>query len=586
MAIRAQQTPSQEVRVSARSYIPVSPALRVESDLVEVTAVVRDRNGRTVAGLTREDFQVLDQGKPQEIIHFALETSGSLRPAAPGSTPRQAPAAAADVAGAAATPPTGSAATGVAASVTRSPRFIVLYFDTFSINKGHLKWTQAAARRFVTEGLLSNDRVAIFSSSSGRVLDFTTDKNKLSSAIDKLAAHPLISENGLNGCPRITPYQAYLIVERFDTEALGAAVDEARVCSNADDGMVAYTRNPALDPVTGMVKAQAEITWNQARAASQATLDGITGAAASLANVRGRRLLLLVSSGFLAGSLERERDRLIEQCLHAGIVINTMDAKGLYVETPSRPIDELLEEPAVPESTFHFEAVTQLSRIEAGSDIMVDFAESTGGLFFHNNNDLAFGFQELGAMPSVSYILGFRPTGVVLDGHFHALKVRLTSSKSYALEARPGYFADPREISGSQDRRAARDREVMADWNSEEFPIAVTSQSSEAQAASASIAVRVHVDISRLQFPIREERHAQHLEFVAALLDSNGNVVTAKEGTMDFALTDATYSRLSESGVNAGFTLEAPSGKYRLRVVVQDAVEGKLASSLQAVELP
>ena len=187
--------------------------------------------------------------------------------------------------------------------------------------------------------------------------------------------------------------------------------------------------------------------------------------------------------------------------------------------------------------------------------------------------------------PSVSYILGFRPTAIMLDGRFHPLKVRLTSSKQYALEARPGYFADPREISGSHDRRAARDREVMADWNSAEFPITVTSQSSEPAAAAASIAVRVHIDISRLQFPMRNERHVQQLEFVAALLDSNGNVVSAKEGTMDFALTDATYSRLSESGVNAGFTLEAPPGKYRLRIVVQDTVEGKLASSLQPVEL-
>jgi hypothetical protein len=298
--------------------------------------------------------------------------------------------------------------------------------------------------------------------------------------------------------------------------------------------------------------------------------------------MRGRRLLLLVSSGFIAGSLERERDRLIDQCLHAGIVINTMDARGLYVEAPGRPIDELLDEPAVPESTFHFETVTQLSRIEAPTDIMVNFAESTGGLFFHNNNDLAFGFQELGAMPSVSYILGFRPPDDGLDGRYHKLKVRLASIKSYAIEARPGYFADAKEIAGSQDRRSVLDREVMSNSSSDGFPIAVTWQPGQ---AAGSIAIRAHIDVSRLQFPVQDGRHVQRLEFVTALLDRNGEVISSKEGTMDFALTDATYLRLSESGVNAGFTLEAPPGKYRLRMVVQDAVEGKLASSVQAVEV-
>ena len=56
-------------------------------------------------------------------------------------------------------------------------------------------------------------------------------------------------------------------------------------------------------------------------------------------------------------------------------------------------------------------------------------------------------------------------------------------------------------------------------------------------------------------------------------------MVAAKEGTMDFAMADATYSRLSASGINAGLNLDVPVGQYRLRTVVQESVEGKMASS-------
>jgi len=88
-----------------------------------------------------------------------------------------------------------------------------------------------------------------------------------------------------------------------------------------------------------------------------------------------------------------------------------------------------------------------------------------------------------------------------------------------------------------------------------------------------------------LRFPVRDGRRVQRLKVVAALLDGNGSIVAAKEGTMDFELTDATYARLSATGINAGLNLDVPSGKYRLRTVVQESVEGKMASSSLNVEV-
>jgi VWFA-related protein len=56
------------------------PALtfKTQVDLVPVTAVVRDGKGRIVRNLSRGDFQVLEQGKPREIVDFLVSDQGPV----------------------------------------------------------------------------------------------------------------------------------------------------------------------------------------------------------------------------------------------------------------------------------------------------------------------------------------------------------------------------------------------------------------------------------------------------------------------------------------------------------------------------
>jgi hypothetical protein len=142
---------------------------------------------------------------------------------------------------------------------------------------------------------------------------------------------------------------------------------------------------PQLDMSRQMVKGLAERTWQQVRIVSQDTLESIDRVVNDLARMPGSRMLLLVSSGFLAGTLAREQDQVINRALRTGVVINALDAKGLYAEAPVRPLDEPLNgEMGVPDSTFRFEVSSSLDRLWAVTGAMANFAQSTGGLFFHN----------------------------------------------------------------------------------------------------------------------------------------------------------------------------------------------------------
>jgi len=566
--------PPQEVRVSAKPYVPASNVLRVETELVEVGVVVRSHDGRAIPGLKRENFVLTDQGQQRELTYFSVETPGLK---GGGQQPTENLA--------------GGASRAVAVSDRRPagapPRFIVLYFEDFGTSGGDLKRAQIAGRRFIREGMDDSDRVAVFST-SGDMLDYTGDKDQLIAAIDRIRPHAKFSEAGLGGCPRISPHQAYQIAVLSDPAALDAAKAEAAQCeSNMSSPYDGPKTTVSGDP---LILAQAQLTWAQVRIASQTTLDAIARTMRTLQNMPGRRLFLLISSGFNSGTLEIEMDRLIDQALHAGIVISALDAKGLYAEAPARGAnDEINTVGPLPDATFRFETSAVGVIGFASNQVMSDLAQATGGLFFHNNNDLPNGFRQVGSIPEVSYVLGFHPGEASVGGKYHKLKVTLSGSSPYVIQARPGYFASPPGTSGQAapvDRESELDSEVSGVSTRADLTATVAFRlGSVLPAGMRTVMAQIHVAIDRLRFPVRDGRRVQRLKVVAALLDGNGSIVAAKEGTMDFELTDATYARLSATGINAGLNLDVPSGKYRLRTVVQESVEGKMASSSLNVEV-
>jgi VWFA-related protein len=554
--------------VSSRPYTRSAPfVLRTETSLVQTGVVVRDQNGRAIAGLTKEDFEISDDGKRREITAFSVETRATMATRAGSSAGNDASAQSA------AAPPKGAAET----------RYVALLFDDVHTSQGDLSHARVAAVRFVKEALHPGDRVAIFTTSGYDPLGFTADNAMLVKAIEKLRAHPRMSENGITPCPRITPYQAYLIIN-LDLTAMQAAVDESHKCAEAPPPEKRQrdltNAGPNGDFNVQMVRIQAEQTWDQAKIISQFTLDEIQHVVDNLAKMPGSRVLLLASSGFLAGTLEYEQNRVIDRALAAGVVINALDAKGLFADTSARTPDQSAYLTALPMRTQVFEATTQTSRLNEANAPLANLAQSTGGLFFHDNNDLALGFQQLAAVPEVTYMLGFRPDDI-REGRYHKLSVKFLRKGAYVVQARRGYFA-----AKATAPTADLDQEVMADDVRTDILASVAAEPGKSQRGAPLVWVTVHVDLRNLPFTSRDERHLERITFVTSLLDAQGKLVTAKEGRMDLELTEATLTRLLESGVNAKLSLEAPPGSYRLREVVQEAAQGKIAASNQTVDIP
>jgi hypothetical protein len=279
--------------------------------------------------------------------------------------------------------------------------------------------------------------------------------------------------------------------------------------------------------------------------------------------------------------LEAELDATIDRAIRAGVTINSLDAKGQWAETPGRPFEEG-HMMGFPLQTFAFEIRTIGSRNAAMNAVMEETTSATGGLFFHNSNDLVGGFSVLAAAPETTYLLAFRPDQEGSTGKYHKLKIRLTSLKNHYVQARPGYFAPANAPTANAGGRSI-DREVLARDILKEIPIDVGEETKPGK-GDAVVTLMIHVDLATLKFSQREGRSIQKLTFVGALLDAAGNIVAAKEGEMDLALKKDSLSKLTASGVSAGLRLSAPPGRYLARVVVEDA-DGKMASLNGAVEI-
>ncbi len=575
------QTDSQEVRVSSRPYTGFR--LRTESNLVQVNVVVRDRQGRAVSGLTQASFKLFEEGKPREIASFAVETTSAPNAAkAPPSlmSPSISP-------------------TDIPRPAAPAPlHFIAMYFDDFTTAAPELAFTKNAAKKFVQQNLSPNDRMAIVTASQGRITkDYSNDKAQLAEAIDKVATHAKFSQTDSPGCPRITPYDAYKMVVLMDEDAIHSAITELGICGLAPPADApARPRLPGAtnraDPNRMNVLNQAQQIWEHVVMISQNSLAALSAAIGELYRMPGpktpgSRTLLLVSSGFLTGTLERERDQVVDQAVRASVVINALDAKGLFTAPPGRPPGEPQETTDTPIEVYIQETLNAVDRIEEPSGILSNLAASTGGLYFHHNNGFSEGFRELGATPETTYLLGFRPDEATLNGKYHKLKVTLAAATTNSIQARPGYFANAKAAGSDDPGETEIDKQVTGPQILKDLNATVSYVPGPKTANGLTpLKIQMHVDLKGVEFPEKDARHLQKLSFVFALLDKDGAIVSAREGVMEFSLTQPRFEAIMQSGINAALTLEAPPGIYKLRTVALEGVHSKLATLSYAIKVP
>ncbi|HET7107228.1 MAG TPA: VWA domain-containing protein [Candidatus Acidoferrum sp.] len=535
---------------------------KLRVNLVQVRVIVRDSSGKAIDNLTRQDFQLYDQGKLQAISNFSVETA---------QTRQQRAAALAK---------TQEGASDPAADKGNKPpalpeRFVALVFDDTHLSMEDANFARTQAGRFL-DSTAPTDRVAIYTTSGQTTLEFTADRPALHRAILGILPRPLTPQWAGADCPEVTHYMADQIENKHDSTALGVAIEETIQCQfNGDASKQALA--------VSIVRSASLRALQAGDAENEYTYRHIEDILRRMSSVPGERILLLVSPGFLLTTTHLEESGVIDRANRANVVINTLDARGLY--TPdvmgdiSRPSSDSFR-------TAGWKTLYRVSSQQENQYVLGDLAYGTGGTFFHNSNDLQGGLQLAGLAPEVSYVLAFSPQNRKMDGQYHLLRVELAKKSKYSVQARRGYFAprkadDPHELARQEIQEAIYSQEEI-----NELPLDLQTQYFKSEPEGARLSVVSRLELKNMHFRKAEGRNLDELTLATAIFDENGNFVTGGEKIVTMYLKETTYDRLTRTGFTVKSSFAVKPGRYLVRQVVRDSEGSQMAARNGAVEIP
>jgi len=562
----------------------------VTAELVRLDVVVRDADGKAVGRLTREDFEVSEDGRPQRLTNFLFvgesgvpREAASTRPATPGEPAAPAPG-------------------------ERGPgRHLVIVVDDLHLPHGSVDRAKEALRRLVGE-LAPDDDVALVMASSPVSIHFTRDRASLEQAIDRLVSQDVAFAAG--GASSLTPAQAELIL-RGDRSALLLAtrlmMDEPgnvlgsnspRAATEARDGATPAGLEPEEKAAAREIQRQARAVLAQELRFSEATLAAVDAVLRGLSSLPGRKLCVLVSDGFLVGTgTSEERTRRMRQVTDAatrsGAVVYALETRG----AAPAGADAGVAGPGAPPGLR--ERVARLAEQE-NRETLHRLADETGGFLVRGTEDLAAGLGRMLQDDEAFYLIAYEPANPKRDGRFRRIDLRLPRHPDYVARTRKGYFApDDRGDSARSDRLPAavirpppldedEARAVLgAPLPPNGIPVRLTADYLDLPPAGPQAVVQAQVDVAGLPWRVVNGRHRAEVDLVGGLFDATGAPVGPPFGRhYELDLPPAEYERATRTGIVYRQRLGVRPGRYEVRLVARAPRDAPLGGSAEWVEVP
>ena len=565
---QAAQTPSPPpppASSDATSEVNMHSTTPFESrvNLVPVRVVVHDSSGKVVSNLTKEDFRLFQDRRPQTILHFSVETPASIakqvvRGEAAGETADQ---------------------PSVQGTLALPSRFVALLFDDVELSTQDLIQARVAAMHYLESSVDPSERVGIFTTSGQSQLTFTDDRAKVGTTVAQLIPHYIGTYDPADTtqCPQMGYYEADLIINQHDLQATTAATADASVCSQSP--------NPS-EGAAMLAQSTAQQVVLAGENNTQYAIRRLTEIVRRMSALPGQRTIVFVSPGFIVTSTyQYDLLDVIDKATRANIFINTLDARGLYAIDAtgdiSRPLPRFSNANAAGQDALYR---TQEQSIQ--SDVLANLSGSTGGFYFHNNNDLGAGFRITTAVPEVTYLLAFSPEALKFDGKFHQIKVTLATKEKYTIQARRGFFAPKHAQTPDETAKQDIEEAVFSQEEQHGVPIELKLQYYKSDAVNAKLSVLTRVDVSHVGFEKTDGRNRDQLTVVAALFDRNGNFISGNQEVVDLHLKDATLEKLDHTGMTVKMGFDVKPGGYIVRLVVRDSKAAVLSAKNGVIEIP
>jgi hypothetical protein len=368
---------------------------------------------------------------------------------------------------------------------------------------------------------------------------------------------------------------ADLIVNKSDPTAAEVATYDALHCAYQD-------QQRFLAAAAQLAESTAQGVLQAGEHESRVSLTVLKEVVRRIAAMPGQRTILLLSPGFLTPELEYEYDDIGERGLRSQVMISALNARGLYAPMP---LGDASSSARISPITQNQRMLYETASATADEDVLVALTYETGGVLFHNNNDFDEGFRRIAAAPEYSYVLGFSPQNLKLDGKFHSLKVTVKNPSKLDIQARKGYYAPKHVADPAEEAKQEIEEALFSQEELHDLPVDLHTQFFKSSDIDAKLAVLVHVDVKRMHFHKAEGRNQGNLTVVSGLFDRNGKFITGNQKIIDMHLKDDTLANKLGNGITVKSSFDVKPGSYLVRLVVRDA-EGQLSAANGTIEIP
>jgi VWFA-related protein len=543
------------------------PVFRANTQLVSVDVIVRDGSGAVVRGLTAADFEVLEDGKPQEIRSFSFEEisdhpkgveSAELLAGAQerliSDSKRPAPAAASE--GRRESPRSGDPSAQRGGETEGAPpsearkealagrRLIVLLFDIASMQPEDVQRAVDAASKYVDTKMTPADMVAVATISTRLdvLSDFSADRTRAATALAKLGY----------------------------TEGTATPPPTAST--------VATDEQAAADDTTSQDTADMDMFNNDVR------LRALKALAETLSGIDQKKSILYFSAGMQRSGEDNQVElrSAINAAVRAHVAIYTVDTRGLQAIVPG---GDATQASGRGTALFSGRGVSQqFSRLAASQDTLGSLAADTGGRAFMDSNDFAPAFERVQRDMSAYYLLGYSTSNVSKDGRFRTIRVRVKRPNT-KVEARGGYFADRDfQHTASTDRETQLQEQLFSAVSATDLPVLVNAGYYRMAADKYYVPIALAVPGSAIPIPSEKNKDKLVLDVLGVVTDEQGRPVGRIRQTLN--LPAGSTGTLTSRQILYQSSVVLPPGRFSVKVVVRENTSGLMGSFQAPVVVP
>jgi len=524
----------------------------INVSVVNVDVYVTDKKGNPVTGLTQDDFQLFENGKPVAITNFYAVNSG--KPTTPPAELAQAAPAAPVPAAAPGLPP--QELEKVQTPEDQRLRLVV-YIDNFNLEPFHRNRVMRELRAFIGQKLNKDDQLMLVT--YDRELHvrrtFTSDPSSIASAMLDLEK---ISAQGTHAASDRRDF----LQKIEDSQSVGEAESYARTYAQS-----AY--NDLSFSVEGIKKLVDSLAGMPGRKAVVYVSDG-------LQMIAGQDIFYAVQNKYgeqstsLTQTLEFDISRRLQEVAYQAnanrITFYTIDAAGLRTYESTSAANRG-PGPSAPGLSQLVDSVN-ISNLQSTLQLL---AEKTGGVAIINTNDSTPRLERIARDFNTYYSLGHTPPHFG-DGRYYKIEVKVKNRKDLQVRHREGYRDKSTEARMNDGTMAA------LNFPFEENPLGVSLEFGQPRPREDGyflVPVMVRIPIGQLVLIPREKTEDARVRLFIAAMDADGGTSEVQQAPVPISVPKPEVEAAQKKHYVYSVTLLMRGGQQRVAVGVRDDVGAK-----------